>query len=251
MPMQHPAPPISDALRAHMQEEGHNRSLGPYIHDIVYGGNDGIVTTFAVVAGTVGAGLPGYVVVILGLANLFADGVSMAAGAYLSLKSETDQYEKLRKEELREIDDHPDLEREEIQAFFASKGFAGNDLERVVAIVSADRDLWADTMMLAEHRLVKDAATRPVVHGLATFAAFVVFGTIPLLPYILPALQQSFALATGSTAAAMVFLGVLRGYVTRERMLRGALEVVGVGMVAAAVAYAVGMALRSFAGSAM
>ena len=87
----------------HMKGELHGSTLGPFIQDVIYGGNDGIVTTFAVVAGTVGAGMPHYIVIILGIANLLADGTSMATGAFLSLKSERDQYHRIRKEELEEI----------------------------------------------------------------------------------------------------------------------------------------------------
>lgn len=242
-------PPTYDptALELHRKAEMHGHRLGPYIHDIVYGGNDGIVTTFAVVAGTVGAGLPGYVVVILGLANLFADGVSMATGAYLSLKSERDQYERLRKEELSEIDDHPELERAEVREFFERKGFAGADLDRAVAVITRDRDVWADTMMSEEHGLTRQASSRPFMHGFATFLAFVLFGAIPLLPYIIPAMNENFTVAAASTFASMAFLGGLRSYVTRERILRGTLEVVGVGVVTAVIAYGVGMLLRGLA----
>lgn len=247
--MEQHTPRMSDALRAHMNDETHGHVLGPYIHDIVYGGNDGIVTTFAVVAGTVGAGLPWYVVVILGLANLFADGVSMAAGAYLSLKSETDQYERLRREELQEIDDHPALELEEVRIRLESRGLRGDTLEKVLEHVSSDKSLWADVMMVLEHGLVKDASGKPIAHALATLGSFVLFGTIPLLQYLVPWFSQNFGIATVSTVTAMLFLGALRSYVTRERLIRGPIEVVGVGMVAAAVAYGVGAALHGFVGA--
>lgn len=241
-------PSMTEKMEAHRKAELHGHRLGPYIHNIVYGGNDGIVTTFAVVAGTVGADLPAYIVIILGLANLFADGVSMAAGAYLSLKSEADQYKRLRKEELKEIDDLPEIEREEVREFFETKGFTGNDLERVVQVITADRELWADTMMVEEHGLVKTASEKPIIHGLATFISFIIFGSIPLIPYIVPLSSRSFGVAASSTAVAMLFLGILRSYVTRERLLRGALEVAGVGVATAVIAYTVGMGLRGIAG---
>ena len=94
-----PTSVIKKALAQHRAGESHGSTLGPYIHDIVYGAHDGIVTTFAVVAGTAGAGLSTGVVIILGVANLLADGVSMGAGAFLSLRSERDQYHRLLKEE--------------------------------------------------------------------------------------------------------------------------------------------------------
>lgn len=226
------------------------RRLAPYVRDMVYGGNDGIVTTFAVVAGTVGAGLPGYIVIILGLANLFADGVSMAAGAYLSIKSERDRYVRVRKEELERIGARSDEARRAVRGFMRAKGFDGADLDRAVAVITRDRDVWANTMMCEEHGLTREASEDPLVHGFATFLSFVAFGAIPLLPYFFPVTGVSAVLAASSTLAAMAVLGVVRGIVTRERMLRGALEVVGVGFAAAAVAYGVGAALRGVAGAA-
>lgn len=239
---------INERLEKHLREEMHGKTLGPYITPIVYGGNDGIITTFAVVAGTVGAGLPGYIVIILGLANLFADACSMATGAYLSLRSERDRYEKIRREELQEIDHHPDLEREEVRVAYRKKGFSGSDLERAVDILTSEKQVWADTMMIEEHGMTKDEGKKPVLHGLVTFLSFVFFGSIPLLPYIIPVFEQSFALAASSTLVAMILLGILRSYVTQERLLRGAVEVVCVGMGASAVAYAVGVLLRGVAG---
>src|SRR3990167_10390265 len=169
---------------AHMRDEQHGSKLGPFIQDVVYGGNDGIVTTFAVVAGTMGAGLPRYIVIILGLANLLADGISMATGAYLSMRSERDQFKRIRREELEEIEDHPDLEREEIREFFGKIGFSGEDLERVTAVITKDKAAWAATMMHAEHSLTTESTDRPILHALMTFLSFQIFGIIPLLPYL-------------------------------------------------------------------
>lgn len=234
------------ALAAHRRSEAHGNRLGPYIHDIVYGGNDGIVTTFAVVAGTVGAELPAYIVIILGMANLMADGVSMAAGAYLSIKSERDQYARIRKEELREIEADPDMERLEVHEAFAAKGFTGKDLDRAVEIITSDRNVWAEFMMTEEHGLTKEASSRALSHAVMTYASFVLFGSIPLVPFMLPFTGHSFLIASGSTFVAMTLLGGLRSFVTRERILRGALEVVLTGFVAASIAYGVGVLLRGF-----
>lgn len=244
-----PHTPVSpEQLRRHQAEESHGHRLGPYIHDIVYGGNDGIVTTFAVVAGTVGADLPHSIIVILGMANLLADGLSMATGAYLSGKSEMDQYERVRKEELREIAQHPAMERAEVREAYAAKGFAGEDLDRVVAVLTTNEDVWADTMMVEEHGLTREAAGRPLMHGVMTFLSFAFFGAIPLLPYLFgidPG--RRFAIAIASTLAALFLLGLSRSIVTRERLLRGPVEIVTVGALGAVVAYGIGWLLRGLA----
>ncbi len=239
---------ISELEHRRHEAKAHGYGFSTYIHDIVYGANDGIVTTFAVVAGTAGADLPGAVVIILGLANLFADGISMGAGAFLSSKSEMDHYERIRKEELQEIDETPELERQEVRDAFARKGFAGEDLDRAVAVVTANREVWTDVMMCEEHGLVKEEPKKPLVHGTMTFCAFVLYGTIPLLPYLLGIAEaRRFAVAIVSSLIALLVLGFTRSAVTSERLLRGPLEIVGVGTAAAAVAYAIGLLLKNVA----
>jgi VIT1/CCC1 family predicted Fe2+/Mn2+ transporter len=234
-------------LAAHRRAEVHGSRLGPVIHDIVYGAHDGIVTTFAVVAGTVGADLPVGVIVILGLANLFADGLSMGAGSYLSITSERDQYRRIRNEELEEIREIPDIETEEIREFYEKKGFKGEDLERVVRVITSDKDVWADTMMHEEHGLMGEEAARPFFHAAATFIGFLVFGSIPILPYLFGfGGTHRFLIAVISTFFALLFVGITRSNVTRQRLVRGVLEILAVGGTTAVVAYGVGVILKGF-----
>lgn len=243
---------LKKALEEHRKADTHGSRLGPYIQDIVYGGNDGIVTTFAVVAGTVGAAMPHYIIVILGLANLLADGLSMATGAYLSLRSELDQYERVRKEELQEIKTDPEIEREEVREIFASKGFKGKELETVVRVITSNKEVWADTMMTEEHGMTREASAQPLLHGFMTFLSFAIFGSIPLLPYLLGVQSdQRFGTAIISTAAALFILGLARSYITRERIFRGPFEILTVGALGAVVAYAIGVGLRSIVGVAL
>ena len=103
-----------------------------YLGEFVYGGIDGCVTTFAVVAGSVGAGLDSAIIIILGFANLLADGFAMSVGAYLSSKSNKDNYEKHRQIELWEVEHMPEAEKEEIREIYRAKGFYGDLLEQVV-----------------------------------------------------------------------------------------------------------------------
>lgn len=240
---------MSEALKKHLSEDRHGSRLGPVIHDIVYGGNDGIVTTFAVVAGTVGADLPHYVVIILGFANLFADGVSMATGAFLSIKSEMDQYFRLRKEELKEIEEVPDMEEEEIRVAYAKKGFSGANLDMIVKTITSDKKRWADEMMLTEHGITEDSASQPLLHGFMTFASFLVFGSVPLLPFVFGIdATDRFVVAGVSAFFALVLLGFTRSIVTKERLFRGPLEIVSVGALGAIVAYFVGVMLKGMVG---
>lgn len=238
----------ASAFERHRANEHHGHRFGAYIREIVYGGNDGIVTTFAVVAGTMGADLPHTIVIILGLANLFADGLSMATGAYLSEKSQQAQRLRIRREELQEIEDHPEMEQEEVRRYLATLGFTGKDLARAVTVVTSDKEQWADMMMVGEHGYVKGEQSTPLLDGLMTFCSFVIFGAIPLVPYFLgiePA--DRFTIAMIGTFVALVLLGGARSVVTREKLWRGPLEIVLVGALGAFVAYGVGVLLKSVA----
>lgn len=128
----------------------HQRRAGTYINDLVYGANDGIITTFAVVAGATGASLPPLVVIILGFANLVADGISMGASNYLGTKSELDYQRAQRQKEEWEIDHLRNLEIQEIEDIYRERGFTGKDLERAVALTIVDRGKWVDVMMRDE-----------------------------------------------------------------------------------------------------
>ena len=243
---------LQKALEEHRKTDTHGSRISEFIHDIVYGGNDGIVTTFAVVAGTAGADLPRYVVIILGLANLLADGSSMATGAYLSLRAEMDQYWRLRREEEEEIEEDPEVEREEVREYFASKGITGKNLSNLVDIITGNREVWLDVMMHTEHGMTEESASRPIMHGFMTFLAFQIFGAIPLIPYIFntPA-DARFTVAIVSTIGALFLLGLTRSVVTRENLVRGPLEIVSIGALGAVIAYIVGVALKGTVGVAL
>lgn len=244
--------PDSAAIERHLTEERHGHRLGAYIREIVYGGNDGIVTTFAVVAGTMGADLPHSIVIVLGLANLLADGLSMATGAYLSEKSDQAQWQRIKREEAKEIETMPDMESAEVRRYFAGLGFSGADLDRAVGIVTSDKKRWVDVMMVAEHGFTGGEDSSPLLDGVMTFVSFSFFGAIPLIPYFLGVPEEHrFTVAIIGTAVALVLLGAARSYVTKEKMYRGPLEIVFVGALGAVVAYAVGVLFKSAVGVAL
>jgi VIT1/CCC1 family predicted Fe2+/Mn2+ transporter len=236
----------SPALLAHREGQIHGRKLGPFIQDIVYGANDGIITTFAVVAGSTGADLAHSTIVILGLANLIADGISMGMGNFLSLRSERDQYHQVYLEEKEEIGKEPDIEREEIREIYAKKGFSGTDLDHIVAKITSDERVWVETMMREEHGLTPSGTEFPALHGAVTFLSFLLFGSIPIFPYMFGAVpgETRLQVAVISTGIALLLLGMLRSFVTKQRPLWGILEVLGVGAICAFAAYGVGVLLK-------
>ncbi len=221
-----------------------------YVGDAVLGGIDGCVTTFAVVAGSVGAGFSSLVIVVLGFANLLADGFSMAVSNYQSTKSTSESVMKARKDEERQIRRHPEGEREEIRQIYRAKGFTGKLLEQVVAVITGDRKVWVDTMLREELGL-QLVTPSPRRAALMTFAAFIVVGVIPLLPFLVPGIEIDMAFVASSIATGAAFFGVglAKGVVNERKPLRSGLETLLMGGGAAVIAFAVGFLLRQVFGA--
>ena len=223
-------------------------NVAKYLPEFVYGGIDGIVTTFAVVAGATGADLPLSVVLILWFANLFADGFSMAIGAYLAEKSEHDTYKKHLGIEYREIEHMYDKEVEEIREIYVAKWFEGNLLEQVVQVIIADDDRWVDVMMKEELGLSKPDKS-PWWVGVATLSSFIIIGFIPLLAYVLSYTAQLaddklFPLSVLLSAGAFMFIWWMKGFITQSSKMKAIFETLVLGALAAGVAYYIGFWLE-------
>lgn len=215
-----------------------------YAGDAVLGGIDGCITTFAVVAGGVGAGFNPVVVAVLGCANLVADGFSMAISNYQNVKSRAEVIDKTRREEARHIAAVPEGEREEIRRIFKNKGFTGEVLEKIVATITADENRWIDTMLTEEHGLPL-STPKPATAAFVTFLAFLLVGIVPLLPFFLTALPlvKAASLSAVLTLTSFFSIGVLKGRAMQRPRLRAGLETMLTGGAAAGLAYAVGFLL--------
>lgn len=236
-------------LVAHIKSEHKPSAVSVYLKEIVYGGTDGIVTTFAVVAGFAGAqsaaALPVYMVLLFGFANLFADGLSMGIGNFLSLRSEQDLYRQEREKEKYEIINNPEMERAETVAILKSRGFNDKQARHLTEIYSSNQKYWTEFMMKYELEMQNPLKENPWFTGLATLISFTTFGLIPLTPYLFlnPAANR-FSVSILFTLIALITLGVVRWRLTSETILRSVGQVVFLGSIAAAVAYFVGTLFR-------
>ncbi len=213
-----------------------------YLRDWVYGGIDGAVTTFAIVAGVVGAALSSKVILILGLANLLADGFSMAASNYSGTKTEVDDIERLREIERRHIALAPEGEREEIRQILRAKGLEGDALEEAVHAITSNEETWIDTMLTEEYGLAP-VVRSPASSALATFSAFLICGAVPLIPFLFGP-DGSFTVSVVVTAVVFFVIGMAKSVWSLASWWRSGLEVLVIGMLAASMAYLVGYLLR-------
>jgi len=222
-----------------------------YLKDMVYGGIDGTITTFAVVSGVVGADLSPGIVVILGLANLIADGFSMAVSNFLGTKAEQQFVHMVRRDEENEIQLIPEGEREEIRQIYAAKGFEGELLEQVVEVITSDEKVWVDTMLLEEHSLLLDGP-EPSKAAWWTFVSFLLAGIVPVAPFILNlvidgGIPAPFLWSSIATAFTFFGIGIYKAKVVSGNTIKAGFETVAVGGMAAVLAYGVGWLLRGIA----
>ncbi len=232
-----------------MHIEPHATGLGNYIKDIVYGANDGIITTFAIIAGSVGAKFPLKVIVILGVANLIADGFSMAASNFLGTRSQNALFRSEQRREEGEVEHKTEVEKQEIKEIFEEKGFGADDTNRLVDIVSRNKAFWVDFMMHYELGLTPPEADSEWKSGACTFASFVIAGSLPLLPFlVLGDGVNTFAYSIISTGVSLFAVGAARQYVTKDHWFKGGLEMLFVGGVAALAAYMLGYFVSMIAG---
>lgn len=238
-------------LQQHMEKEHSHSAFAGYFKEVIYGGIDGIVTTFAVVAGFSGAALSHevttqlsfLVVLLFGLANLLADGISMGLGNFLSVRSEQDLYRSARKKETEEVRNNPDLEYEETITILIQKGFTEADATSIADLYRHNEEYWVDFMMNHELEMPDPRGDNPVVNGLTTFVSFLIFGSIPLMPFILFASgdpRTVFYYSVLGTFIALVTLGLLKWKVIGGSLRNSLVEVILIGGVAAGVAYYIG-----------
>ena len=222
-----------------------------HFDDFIYGSIDGAVTTFAIVAGVIGASLPSGIIIILGFANLFADGFSMAAANYQASKARNEFIEMKRKQEEWEIDNLEEEEREEVREIYRKKGFKDELLDEVVRIITSRRKVWVDTMMKEELGLIEDEKN-PIDSSVSTFVGFNLIGLIPLIPFMIflmigiEANSDTFIYSTISVFVAFFLVGMIKGKIVKKSKIRSGLYTIIIGGIAATLAYLVGYGLHFF-----
>ncbi|WP_148686484.1 VIT1/CCC1 transporter family protein [Candidatus Nitrosocosmicus hydrocola] len=225
------------------------------IEDFVYGAIDGAVTTFAVVAGVVGASLSPSIVLILGFANLFADGFAMAIGNYLSAKSKIEYVERERKREEKEVEYLPQEKIKEITDIYFKKGFANELLEDVVNVITSKRKVWVDILMKEKIGSAEIKNENPMSKAITTFSAFNLVGLIPLMPFLLVflsgfssiyTLEQVFVYSAIFTGLSFFLIGLIKGKVVNKTPIKSGFNTLTIGGMAALVSFIVGSILSNY-----
>jgi len=215
-----------------------------WLPDFVYGGIDGAVTTFAVVAGVVGAELSTTIILILGFANLLADGFSMAVGKYSSDKAELERIAHIRTLEEESILTKPKEEKGEIRRILKNWGFTGRDLLRAEHIITSNPKIWVKMMLNHEFNIIEENID-PLRGAYTTLLSFIVIGIIPLLGYLSQSRSgigdaELFIGTSIGTLGALFVVGTVKSRFSSRHWFVTGMETALIGGFAAAIAYVVG-----------
>ena len=229
--------------------EDHAGSANDYVKSLIFGGLDGIVTTFAIVCAIVGADMHIRSIVIIGISNVFADGISMGLGDYISSKAEKQATEQEYAREKWELENYPEGEYKEMIEIYEKMGLTPSDAYAFVDIMKKYPKFFLDKMFVDELGLMPPQDEELWKQGLVMFCSFVFFGCIPVLTYIIAIAagdsnkSRLFGITIGTTALTLFFLGFTAGKLTKQNPGKSGLLMMINGGLAAAAAYFVGWAL--------
>ncbi|MBC8647177.1 MAG: VIT1/CCC1 transporter family protein [Thermoanaerobaculia bacterium] len=222
---------------SHRPEAWHHSGAGGLLGDLVLGSSDGLVGFLSFVAG-VSASLPSQrIIVLAGVAEMFAGGTSMGLGAYLGAKSEREYYEHELAREKMEIREMPDEEREEIRQIYRGKGFEGGELEMVVGRITADKDRWLKIMMHEELGFTQSAFVSPYRAGLGVGLSYVVGAAFPLAPYLLFDRKIALVVSMALTGLVLFAVGAAKSRLSARSWLKSGVEMAGLGLAGAMFCY--------------
>jgi len=215
---------------------------GGGVRDMIFGANDGLVSTLAFVAGVVGAITDPYIVLLSGVAELFAGAISMAAGSYQSSKSELEVWERESRRKKLKKGMTAEEEREQLIKFYQAEGFKREEAEAIVERITEEKEELTQVGTLEELGLSPQELGNPVKAGVLCGVSFALAALIPILPFAFRALSCTYALiaSTVATVATLFGVGAMKTIFSRKNWVRSGLEMMAIGTSAAAITYLIG-----------
>jgi len=232
---------INEVLH-HTQTDPHKRASG--LSDFILGAQDGLVNVLGVVLGIAAATNDARIVLVAGLATTFAESISMGAVAFTTTLADADLYQSEREREYRHIIEAPNLEIKEIRDIYASKGFRGELLERIVGTITANQDVWVAVMMAEEHQLAPIDRRTAVRAALVVGFSAIIGSLVPLFPFMVLPVSTSMWLSVLVTALVLFAIGAYKARVTIGKPMKSGFEMAVIGTVSALAGYLVGYLLK-------
>ena len=216
-----------------------------YIRDLVFGFGDGINTSLGIVAGVGGAEASSNMIILAAIVAMFTGAKAMAVQNYLAVRSQRQLLQSQIEREKWEMENTPDDEKQEIKDIYKVKGFDGPDLTNIVNKITSDNKVWLDTMLAEELRLNLDIVGKPLHSALIMFFSFLAGGVLPIIPYFFASGTTSLLVAVGISLSASFVIGALKSRLANISILRGGLEMAGLGTGVALVGYGIGAELAN------
>ncbi|MDR5171888.1 VIT1/CCC1 transporter family protein [Methylobacillus flagellatus] len=211
----------------------------------VFGVNDGLVSIACLVLGVAGAASNASVILLSGVAGLLAGAFSMAAGEYISMRSQRDLFEYQIALEREELNLYPEQEAAELALIYEARGLTQDEARQLAGRLVADKELGLDILTREELGLNPDELGSPWMAAISSFASFLVGGTIPLLPWLLNVSSHALTLAFGLTGGALFLVGALLALFSGRNMIYGGARMLLIGAAAGGMTYWVGSLLGS------
>jgi len=229
---------VDDVGRRH-----HSVESGGNLRAAVFGINDGLISNASLIMGVAGATADASVIVLTGTAGLIAGALSMAAGEYVSVRSQREMYEYQISLEREELEQYPEEEAEELALIYAARGLSREEARRLARSLTADPDQALATLAREELGLNPDDLSSPWKAAVFSFFSFVAGASIPLLPFLLIAGSASLPLSVACTGVALFGVGATLSLFTGRSAWLGGARMLAIGVVAGAVTHSIGRLL--------
>lgn len=218
------------------------------LREVVFGIEDGIVSTLGALTGIAIGTNSTYVVILSGFVIIFVESLSMAAGTFLSSKSEREMHEHMLREEEQEIEEQPEVERQELVDFYTTRGFAPNEIELIVNRVTSNKKLWLEEMAFKELKIIPEDTTTPKTDAAFMGVSYIFGGIIPLASYFFLPIRFAVPISVILSIALIFFVGYTKGRLVQINRWRSGLEMTLVSFSAAVVGYVIGAVVSHYFG---
>lgn len=234
-------------------EKNHAGARSAYIKSIVYGGLDGLITTFSIMSAAFAISLDPDIIISLAVASLIADGLSMGLGDYISSKFEIRYILSEKRKEEHEYDVNREYEVEELIELYENTGLCRDDAEKIVTVYSSKpeyKNLFIKQMVLLELDLMIPENESPMLNGFITFLSFIIFGSVPIIFYVIVyTLNYNyynviFGINCAVTALTIFILGICQALITKQSILYSGFIMTLNGVIASASAYFIGYGIE-------
>jgi len=234
-----------------MKEVSEPRHLEPHLNestsmrDFVFGFGDGVNTSLGIAAGVGGADASSDIIILAALVAMFTGAKAMAVQNYLAVKSHRELLKSEIDRENWEIENKPEDERKEIEDIYKAKGFTGKDLDMIVNKIISDKKVWLNTMLTEELNLNLDIAGHPLKSALIMFVSFLVGGILPIIPFFFSTGLTPLLIAVGISLSASFIVGAVKSRMANTSLIKGGIEMAGLGTGIALIGYGIGTELAS------